>query len=190
MARPDTCSGNDLRPRRDRWTGRLLNFCILAVAATTTGVAADTSDTLAVPALQLEERAEATNSAVAGADSPSISPRTAMLRSAVLPGWGQLSNDRPLKGLLFGAAAAVSLGNAIAEARALAAAVTPAQHQDRAARRNTRFLFLAVTATLAAVDAFVDAHLADFPAAAAAPAALQLRPGTGATTIAVSYPLP
>ena len=181
MARPDTGAGNDLRPCRDRRPGRLLSLCILAVAAVTSGAAdtrAESSGT------------EATSSAVAGTDSTRTSPRTAMLRSAALPGWGQLSNDRPLKGLLFGAAAAVSLGSAIAEARALDAAVTPAQHQDRAARRNTRFLFLAVTATLAAVDAFVDAHLADFQGAAADPAALQLGPGTGAMAIAVSYPLP
>ena len=91
-------------------------------------------------------------------------PRTVMLRSAILPGWGQYTNDRPVKALLFAAAAATSLSSAMAEVGALDRAVTPEEHQDRAARRNTRFLLLAVTATLAAVDAYVDAHLADLDA--------------------------
>jgi hypothetical protein len=87
-----------------------------------------------------------------------------MLRSAILPGWGQYSNHRPFKGLLFAAAAAASLSSGIAEVGSLDRAVTPEEHQDRAARRNTRFLLFAVTATLAAVDAYVDAHLADLDA--------------------------
>ena len=90
-----------------------------------------------------------------------ISPRTALLRSAILPGWGQYSNHRPVKALLFAAAAAASLSSAIAEVGSLDRAITPEEHQDRAARRNTRILLFAVTATLAAVDAYVDAHLAD-----------------------------
>ena len=91
----------------------------------------------------------------------SLSPREAMLRSAVIPGWGQYSNRRPVKAFLFGTTAAVALGAVISEIRALDRAATPAEHQDRAARRNSRFLIFAATATFAAVDAYVDAHLTD-----------------------------
>lgn len=88
-------------------------------------------------------------------------PRSVLLRSAVLPGWGQYRNQRPFKALLFGTAAAGFLGAAVVEARSLSQATTPEEHQDRAARRNTRFLLLIATSTFAALDAYVDAHLAD-----------------------------
>ena len=39
------------------------------------------------------------------ADS-SLSPREALIRSAVLPGWGQYSNGHPLKAALFGTSTA------------------------------------------------------------------------------------
>ena len=90
-----------------------------------------------------------------------LTPRGALLRSAVLPGWGQYYNKRPLKALFFGAATAGFLGATLVEIHSLSQARTPEDHQDRAARRNTRFLYLLGTATFAALDAYVDAHLAD-----------------------------
>lgn len=51
---------------------------------------------------------------------------------------------------------------AVVESRALARARTPSEHETRAARRNSSFLYVAATATFAALDAYVDAHLADF----------------------------
>tara|TARA_Y100000588_G_scaffold270700_1_gene286242 strand:+ start:720 stop:1187 length:468 start_codon:yes stop_codon:yes gene_type:complete len=100
----------------------------------------------------------------AAADSTQITPRSALLRSALLPGWGQFYNKRPIKGILFGAAALGLLSSAIAENRSLSQAQTPAEHEVRADRRNTRFLFLGLAATFAALDAYVDAHLSDFTA--------------------------
>ena len=110
------------------------------------------------------------------------SPRGALLRSALLPGWGQFYTGKPVKGAFFGAAAAGLLGWTLAEQRDLAQLADeldelrtrdPASsriplleetHQDQAARRNTRILFLALATTFAALDAYVDAHLADFAA--------------------------
>ncbi len=89
-------------------------------------------------------------------------PRGALIRSAVLPGWGQYRNDRPLKALSFAAAAAGFTALAVTESRGLARARTPSGHEERAARRNSAFLYVALTATFAALDAYVDAHLADF----------------------------
>lgn len=51
---------------------------------------------------------------------------------------------------------------AVAESRALGRAETDLEHEDRAARRNTRLLFFFATLTLGAVDAYIDAQLADF----------------------------
>lgn len=88
----------------------------------------------------------------------------ALLRSAVLPGWGQFYNGRPVKGLFFGAASATSLTAVAIEHRRIRSAPTPEEHQDRTARRNGRLLYFALSVALAAVDAYVDAHLADFGA--------------------------
>ncbi len=54
------------------------------------------------------------------------------------------------------------LSAAIAEAARVDEAPTATQRQDRAARRNTRVLYYVITATLAGLDAYVNAHLDDF----------------------------
>ena len=89
-------------------------------------------------------------------------PRGALLRSAVLPGWGQYYNGKPWKALGFGAAAAGFLTAALVEHRSPGRAQSPEERRDRAGRRNTRFFYLGLTTTLAALDAYVDAHLANF----------------------------
>ena len=89
-------------------------------------------------------------------------PHRALLRSAVLPGWGQHYNGKPWKALGFGAAAAGFLTAAMVELRSSSPLQTPQEREDRASRRNTRFLYLGLTTMLAALDAYVDAHLADF----------------------------
>lgn len=89
-------------------------------------------------------------------------PHRAMLRSAVLPGWGQHYNGKPWKALGFGAAATGFLTAAVVETRSSSRLQTSREREDRASRRNTRFLFLGLTTILAALDAYVDAHLANF----------------------------
>ena len=91
-------------------------------------------------------------------------PRAALLRSAVLPGWGQHYNGRPLKALFFAGASATALSAVIAAHRTIDAAPTPETHANRAARRNTRLLYFALSVALSAIDAYVDAQLADFEA--------------------------
>lgn len=91
-----------------------------------------------------------------------LAPRAALVRSAVVPGWGQAASGHWLKALLFAGAGAGWLASAVVESSRLAEAPTAQEHEDRAARRNTRVLSYLVTATLSAVDAYVDAHLEDF----------------------------
>lgn len=129
---------------------------------------------LAVPAL-----------AQAPADSLQTQvPRKALIRSLVLPGWGQYANGRPFKALGFGAAAAVLAGRVVAQERALSRAdrrgAPDAELEDLAAGRNTRVLLLLANATLAGIDAYVDAQLAGFdlslgPGAAPGLALLEVR---------------
>ena len=90
-----------------------------------------------------------------------LSPRGALLRSALIPGWGQLSQGHPWKAMLFSGAGIGWLSAALADAASVGASAATVR-QDRAARRNTRVLFYVITATLAGLDAYVDAHLDDF----------------------------
>ena len=96
------------------------------------------------------------------AHANTLTPRGALLRSAILPGWGQLRNGKHAKAVLFAGAAGGFLTAAILDLRAVRRAVTPKEEEDLAARRNTRFLYFFMAATLSALDAFVDTHLADF----------------------------
>jgi len=115
------------------------------------------------PACATEVEADSTRTAQAGA-ATLPSAHGALLRSAVLPGWGQFYNGRPVKGLFFGAASATALTAVAIEHRRIRSAPTPEEHQDRTARRNGRLLYFALSVALAAIDAYVDAHLADFGA--------------------------
>lgn len=106
----------------------------------------------------------------------SPTPRSALIRSAVLPGWGQYYNKKPLKALFFAATSASLLGSVVAEQNSLNDARSPQEHEDRAARRNTRLLLFVLSVTFSAIDAYVDTHLSDFAAAEKA-VSLDLRPG-------------
>ncbi len=109
------------------------------------------------------------NDVAAANDSLPVNPRSALLRSAVIPGWGQWHNGHPWKAALFAGAASGWLASALAEVRSLDDATTAAERETRSNRRNTRFLYFGLTVTLAAIDAFVDAHLAGFDRIGVAP---------------------
>ena len=112
------------------------------------------------PACATEVEADSIRTVPSAATLPSA--HGALLRSAVLPGWGQFYNGRPVKGLFFGAASATALTLVVVEHRRIRFAPTPEEHQNRTARRNSRLLYFALSVALAAIDAYVDAHLADF----------------------------
>ena len=144
------------------------------------------------------------------------SPRAALIRSALVPGWGQLNNGHALKAVLFGGTAVGFLAAMLVErdnlnhtnmeigdARTALAGLVAAGEDDpqlrtriaqlegefenQAARRNTRLLYLFTTATLAAVDAYVDAHLADF---GSADTSLDVMPRSDGVSFSVRWPLP
>ena len=117
----------------------------------------------------------------------------ALLRSAVLPGWGQFYNGRPVKGLIFAAASATALTSVVVEHRRIRSAPTPEEHQNRTARRNSRLLYFALSVALAAIDAYVDAHLADFgdvPSGLSTGAAIQVEMQRDQAWLRLKAPLP
>ncbi len=145
------------------WAG----FCFLAsetAVATTDGTATSTattaSDSSEVAAPELDKSVHLALEAAVLADT--LTPRGALIRSSILPGWGQLRNGKRAKAVLFAGAAGGFLSAAILDVRAVRRAVTAEKKEDRVARRNSRFLYFFIAATLAGLDAFVDTHLGDF----------------------------
>ncbi len=148
---------------------------LLVLASLLTAGATATSDAVAAPggesgAAELLKRADSDTAAAAAANSTNrelsrakarLTPKGALWRSALIPGWGQLHNGGYFKAVLFSAAAAGFAGASISETRNLDRAEA-SERQAAAGRRNTRLLLFIATATFSALDAYVDAHLADF----------------------------
>ena len=108
-------------------------------------------------------------------------PTWIMARSAVVPGWGQFKNGRPLKaGLAIGLEGAIGYklvdawkdvtaasereDDALAHGDEAAAAAARADYEDAYNRRATAAWFLLGAVALSMVDAYVDAHLIQFDA--------------------------
>jgi len=92
----------------------------------------------------------------------SLIPRSVLWRSALLPGWGQWCSGHRFKAVAFGAASIGWLAAVALEHDRISQAPTPTLYQERVGRRNTRVLWYVMTATAAAIDAYVDVHLDNF----------------------------
>jgi hypothetical protein len=115
------------------------------------------------------------------------SPRGALCRSLLLPGWGQLANGKPIKAVLSAATSTALLASVAARQRSLGEAATSLEHQDRAGRRNTGLLLLGLSVTLSALDAYVDAQLRGFTEIEAT---VSVRPEVGGAMIRVRLERP
>ena len=123
-------------------------------------------------------------------DAGRPSPRGALLRSAVYPGWGQLSNGKPYKACVIMAVEAYLAGVALSSDRLArdsgelaGAASTPAEiagFERRRARyedrRNAHFWWLGAAVLYSMLDAYVDANLAGVSEGASKPRPVQLEP--------------
>ncbi len=106
------------------------------------------------------------------ADLPSRNPTAALLRSAVLPGWGQFYNDEPVKGLVMGGVElgllALLVGEHIAAESArydFAESGDPADEERYISHRENRLDLIWLTSAAwlyGMLDAYVDAHLFGF----------------------------
>jgi hypothetical protein len=98
-----------------------------------------------------------------------ISPNGALVRSAILPGWGQIYNGYTVKGVAMMLAEATIIGLAVqADTRVRDLAVPGRDEQAEAdladwrKRREKRILLMIGLTLYSMADAFVDAHLIDF----------------------------
>ncbi len=95
------------------------------------------------------------------------SPTGALLRSAVLPGWGQVYNDRPLKGVLLGGAEMGLLSWLLLEndaANEARRAGDDAAYRVHSARRLDLIWYTSAAWIYGMMDAYVDAYLYPFRA--------------------------
>lgn len=127
--------------------------------------------------------------------SPDRSPTKTMLKSVAFPGWGQFSNRKYIKaGIVFAIESyfiyrAVDYGIKAGDSRDLwknipdslkdAKADAFRRYADDRDNRNSNITYTVIVAFLSMIDAYVDAHLRDFPKPMAAPddVSLEVSPG-------------
>jgi hypothetical protein len=89
-----------------------------------------------------------------------------LLRSLLVPGWGQLHVHRPVTAAFFVATEALTLGmslkfnSELQDARQLG---DSALIRDKTNKREDWLVLLGVNHLLAGIEAYVSAHLIDFP---------------------------
>ena len=117
---------------------------------------------------------------------PPVGPGGALWRSLLVPGWGQAKLGRGIVAGIFIAVEGVSLGMVLktnSELQYANAADTTAVN-DKTAQREDWLVIMAVNHLVAGLEAYVSAHLWDFPGD------LALRPARGGGVAAsVSFPV-
>jgi hypothetical protein len=90
------------------------------------------------------------------------SPRGAMIRSIVLPGWGQFYNGKWFKGILVAGTEIGLVVNAMIQNDFANKAQDRLEHDFYIDNRNLSYWWLAAVILYSMTDAYVDAHLYDF----------------------------
>ncbi|MBA3892483.1 MAG: hypothetical protein H0X69_02145 [Gemmatimonadales bacterium] len=152
---------------------------LLAACVWASGLLAQ--DTTVVPALDTAPPATA---ATAPAFSP-ISPLNAFWRSFLLPGWGQARLNRKLTGGIFVAWEGVTLGMSLKTRHELAylRRTRSARADNKRREHEDWIVLLAFNHLFSGLEAYVGAHLADFPGD------LRIRALPGGVGASVSVPI-
>jgi hypothetical protein len=139
---------------RSRHLG-LLSSVALAAVAISRPIPAVAQDTLEV----------APAAAVADSQIQPISPMGAFFRSFLLPGWGQARLNRKLTGGIFVAWEGVTLGMSLKTRQELAYLRRTGSARAESKRREHEdwVVLLVFNHLFAGLEAYVSAHLADFP---------------------------
>jgi hypothetical protein len=114
-----------------------------------------------------------------------ISPINAFWRSFLLPGWGQARLNRKLTGGIFIAWEGVTLGMSLKTRHELAylRRAGSARGDDKRQEHEDWLILLAFNHLFSGLEAYVGAHLTDFPGD------LQIRAVPGALGASVSVPI-
>lgn len=92
-----------------------------------------------------------------------IKPKTAMLHSLILPGWGQLNNGSRKKAAFFFAAEAFCIGGYIYENhQSKQSGLSSFEREAYKTDRNSFVMYWLVAKILGITEAYVDAQLSDF----------------------------
>ncbi len=136
---------------RSRQLG-LLCLAALAAAAPKRAAAQDTATVAPVPATAITQ-------------VQPISPMGAFFRSFLLPGWGQARLNRKVTGGIFIAWEGVTLGMSVKTRRELAylRRTGSARAEDKRREQEDWVVLLVFNHLFAGLEAYVSAHLADFP---------------------------
>ena len=161
-----------------------------ARAQDTTAVARDTTarDTTARDTTALAVDTAAVEQADAGARRPPVGPGGAFLRSLLVPGLGQVVLGRKVTAVVFVAfegatvAMAVRAHNQVKQARLTDTSADSSLVTDKKRSREDWLVLVGFNHLLAGLEAYVAAHLWDFPAD------LQLRAIPGGVGAAVTIP--
>lgn len=94
-----------------------------------------------------------------------ISPSNALWRSLLLPGWGQARLNRKLAGGMFVAWEGVTVGMSLKTRRELRylRRTNSARAEDKRQEHEDWLVLLAFNHLFAGLEAYISAHLADFP---------------------------
>ena len=105
---------------------------------------------------------------------PAIKPSTAMYHSLCIPGWGQINNGKKKKAVLFFAAELSFIGGYLYNNyRIRHYPMSDWERDNLRTDRNTFIIYWMVAKVLGIVDAYVDAHLANFDVEDITPQKLQ-----------------
>jgi hypothetical protein len=115
-----------------------------------------------------------------------ISPPNALWRSLLLPGWGQARLNRKLAAGLFVAWEGVTLGMSLKTRRELQylRRTNSGRAEDKRQEHEDWLVLLAFNHLFAGLEAYISAHLADFPGD------LEFQAVPGGVGAGVSLPLP
>lgn len=118
---------------------------------------------------------------------PPVTPMGAFWRSLLIPGWGQARLGRKTAGAFFLAAEGVTLGMTLSASSQLRyLEETGGDTEGKSEQRDDWLVLLGVNHLLAAMEAYVSAHLWDFPgdlSIQAAPSGV-----AGAVSLPVRFP--
>ncbi len=201
-ASPKPVAGGSARRRRGEARAFLparlpILLPVFLLWATPVALGAQQPDTTArragVPAADTTPLPVADSARADSAGSHRIAPLGALARSLVMPGWGQASVGRPVRGAFYFAAEAGSLFMVIKSQQKLAAArralaagrADSSLVESRVSQREDWIVLSVFWAVLSGVDAWVSANLSDFQHPLTPPpdgtpgAALQIRVPVG-----------